>query len=53
MHKTVVAVLLCVKHSVFDEHRDSPQDEGHKQVHVDEIPGAVKLPVGNTKSNIL
>lgn len=49
MYKAVVAVLLCVEHSVFDKHRDSPQDERHKEVHVDKVPGAVKLPVGNTK----
>lgn len=44
LHKTVVAVLLSVEHAVLDEDGDGSQDEGHKQVHVDEVPGAVELP---------
>lgn len=44
LHKTVVAVLLSVEHAVLDEDGDGSQDEGHKQVHVNEVPGAVELP---------
>lgn len=40
----MVAVLLGVQHAVLDEDRDGAQDEGHKQVHMDEVPGAVELP---------
>ncbi len=45
MIKAVVAVLLGIQDPVFNEHRDGSQHEGHKQIHVDEVPGAVKLPV--------
>lgn len=45
MNEAVVAVLLSIQDPVFNEHRDGSQYEGHKQVHVDEVPGAVKLPV--------
>ena len=45
--EAVLAVLFGVQHAVFDEDRDGPQDEGHKQVHVDEVPGAVQLPEDN------
>lgn len=45
MDKAVVTVLFCIQNSVFNEHRDRSQDEGHKQVHVDEVSGAVQLPV--------
>lgn len=44
VHETVVAVLLSVQHAILDEDGDGSQDEGHKQVHVDEVPGAVELP---------
>lgn len=40
----MVAVCLSVQHAILDEDRDGSQDEGHKQVHVDEVPGAVELP---------
>lgn len=39
--EAVVAVLLRVEDPVFDEDGDGPQHEGHEQVHVDEIAGAV------------
>lgn len=45
MDKTVVAILLGIQHPVFNEDRDGSQDERHEQVHVDEVPGAVQLPV--------
>ena len=45
MFEAVVTVLLFgVQNAVLDEDGDGPQDEGHKQVHVDEVPGAVELP---------
>lgn len=44
VRETVVAVLLGVQHAVLDEDRDGSQDEGHKQVHVNEVSGAVELP---------
>ena len=44
LDEAVVAVLLSVQHSVLDEDGDGSQDEGHKQIHVDEVPGAVELP---------
>lgn len=44
VNEAVVAVLLSVQHTVLDEDGDGPQDEGHKQVHVNEVPGAVELP---------
>lgn len=51
--KTVVAVLLSIQHTVFNEHRDGSQDERHEQVHVDKVPGAVQLPVkGPEKSSL-
>lgn len=46
LHETVVAVLLSVEHAVLDEDGDGSQDEGHKKVHVNEVPGAVELPAG-------
>lgn len=50
MHETVVAVLLSVEHTVLDEDGDGSQDEGHKQVHVNEVPGAVELPTETQRS---
>ena len=44
MYEAVVRVLLGVQHSILDEDRDGSQDEGHKQVHVNEVAGAVQLP---------
>lgn len=44
------AVFLSVQHAVLDEDRDGSQDEGHKQIHVNEVPGAVELP-GAIKEN--
>ena len=44
VYEAVVAVLLSVQHTIFDEDWDGSQDEWHKQVHVDEVPGAVELP---------
>lgn len=44
VHEAVVAVLLGVQHAVLDDDRDGSQDEGHKQIHVNEVPGAVELP---------
>ena len=44
MDEAVVAVLLGIQNPVLDEDGDGPQDEGHKQVHVNEVPGAVQLP---------
>lgn len=43
--EAVLAVLLRIQHAIFDEDRNSPQDERHEQVHVDEVPGTVQLPV--------
>lgn len=40
-----VVVLLSVQHAVLDEDWDGSQDEGHEQVHVNEVPGTVELPV--------
>lgn len=40
----MTAVLLGVQDPVFDEDGDSPQHEGHKQVHVDEVTSTVQLP---------
>lgn len=51
LHEAVVAVLLGVEHAVLDEDGDGPQDEGHKQVHVDEVPGAVELPADTQQSH--
>lgn len=48
MYEAVLAVFLRVQHAVFDEHRDRPQDERHKQVHVDEVACAVQLPAHRT-----
>lgn len=45
VYETVVAVLFGVQHAVFDEDRNGSQDERHKQVHVDEVPGTMQLPV--------
>lgn len=39
--EAVVAVLLRVEDPVFDEDGDGPQHEGRKQVHVDEVAGAM------------
>lgn len=44
MDEAVLTVFLRVQHAVFDEHWDGPQDERHKQVHVDEVASAVQLP---------
>lgn len=44
VYETVVAVLLSIQHAILDEDGDGPQDERHKQVHVNEVPGAVELP---------
>lgn len=41
----MITVLLSVQHAVFNKDRDGSQDEGDEQVHVDEVPGAVQLPV--------
>lgn len=51
MEEAVLAVLLRVQHAVFDEHRDCPQDERHKQVHVDEVARAVQLPADRALSS--
>ena len=51
MDKAMVAVLLGVQNSIFDEDGDGPQDEGHKQVHVNEVPGAVQLPAHHSNNN--
>ena len=45
VYEAVLAVFFGVQHAVFDEDWNSSQDERHKQVHVDEVPGTVKLPV--------
>lgn len=37
----MTAVLLGIQNPVFDEDRDGSQHEGHEQVHVDEVAGAV------------
>lgn len=51
-HEAVFAVFLRVQHTVLDEDGDSSQDEGHKQVHVNEVSGAVQLPaeMGDSES---
>lgn len=46
VHEAVVAVLLRVQHTVLNEDGDGSQDERHKQVHVNEVPGAVELSGG-------
>lgn len=50
--KAVVAVLLSIQHPVFNKDRDGSQDERDEQVHVDEVPGAVQLPVKGEKKKI-
>lgn len=45
MYEAVAAVLFSIQNSVFNENRDGSQDKRHKEIHVDEVPGAVKLPV--------
>lgn len=40
----MTAVLLGVQDPVLDEDGDSPQHEGYKQVHVDEVASAMQLP---------
>ena len=37
-----------VQHHVLHEDADGPQHEGHKQVHVDVVAGAVQAPAGRT-----
>lgn len=44
VYKAVVAVFLSVQHTILDEDWDGSQDEGHKQIHVNEVSGAMKLP---------
>lgn len=44
VYETVVAVLLSIQHAILDEDGDGSQDERHKQIHVNEVPGAVELP---------
>lgn len=44
VYEAVLAVLFGVQNAVFDEDGNSSQDERHKEVHVDEVPGAVELP---------
>ena len=52
MFEAVVTVLLfSVQNAVLDEDGDGPQDEGHKQVHVNEVPGAVQLPAHHSNNN--
>lgn len=48
--KAVVAVLLSVQNAILDEDGDGSQDEGHKQIHVNEISGAVKLSAERKKT---
>lgn len=48
--EAVFAVFLSIQHAVLDEDRDSSQDEGHKQIHVNEVPGAVELPGANKEN---
>ena len=50
VYKAVVAVLLCIQKSIFDEDGDCPQDKRHEQIHMDEVPGAVQLPVGRSNT---
>lgn len=40
----MVAILLSIKNPILNEHRYCTEDERNKEVHVDEIPSAVKLP---------
>lgn len=42
--EAVVAALLRVEDPVFDEDGDGSQHERRKQVHVDEVSGAMQLP---------
>lgn len=42
--EAVVTALLRVEDPVFDEDGDGSQHERRKQVHVDEVPGAMQLP---------
>lgn len=43
-NEAVTAVLLGIQDPVLDEDGDSPQHEGYKQVHVDEVASAMQLP---------
>lgn len=48
-NEAMVTVLLSVQHAIFDEDGDGSQDEGHKQIHVNEVSGAVELPGEKTE----
>lgn len=50
VYEAVVAVFLSVQHTILDEDGDGSQDEGHKQIHVNEVSGAVELPVEKRKN---
>lgn len=43
--RAVVRLRVVKEDQILDEDGDSPQDEGHKEVHVDVVPRAVQLPV--------
>lgn len=51
VYEAVLAVLFGVQNAVFDEDGNSSQDERHKEVHVDEVPGAVQLPVNTQRKH--
>lgn len=49
-HEAVVEVFVRKKNAIFNEDSARSQDEGEEQVDVDVVPGAVKLPVEQTKA---
>lgn len=53
MYKAVAAVLLSIQNSIFNENWDGSQDKRHKEIHVDEVPGAVELPVGEKNHKLV
>lgn len=45
----VVDVIVGEQSSIFYKHRHSFQDEGKKELDVNEVPGTAELPVGAKK----
>lgn len=46
-HGAVVRASVCKQHWIFDEHTQTPEDEGREQVEVDVVACAEQLPERN------
>ncbi len=51
--RAALSAVHLIQQRVFDEDGDGAQDEGAEQIHVDVVPHAVQLPVGEPDDYVI